>query len=208
MDKEKAKYVGVIWSDVHSLEGFAKALNQNFSQPIHEGLFVSALGQRGKEGKELVIGASPDEVLTVLVWTFAGIGFVMEMPDALGILKSWLNEVQPEQVIAFAASHKDLLEPLTQVCRRCGHHYLELRSLRKAEVEATRKSPKGVPAEAHANTQARAKIVERMKSLRDMLATALSEGDKRAAESALREMGRLRNESKEMSKRSPVLIRT
>jgi len=205
MDKEKANYIGVIWSNEFPLEWFEKELSKAFSQPIYQGCFACALGRKSAKTGERVVEATPAEVLTVALWTFAGIAFVKDTPEALTILKSWMEDIKPEQVIALVASHQEVIDSIRKISENCGYWFKSWSIGGRKEMGKTTLAHTD---EADLSRKALRKIDNRINSLKENLSVAQEKRDAAATESTVRQMRRLEAKRRDLTGKEVILIRT
>jgi len=204
MNKETLRYVGVVWSDDPSFGKYAEALCREFSQPIAYGSFASSLSKKAANAHEPVVGSPAGDIVWILCWGFAGVHFLSEMPEALHILEEWLGDKSPDQVIAFFATQKDLVDAVIEKVTGCGYGST-FWSLRGSEEEPQPSAE--LPAIEDGRAGAGKEYAQAAKADMEHLADAQNAGNVEASGQILQRMHRRREKSRDDS-RKPVLIKT
>ena len=206
MDIERVCYLGVILSPSGSLKDFPEALNRSFSQPVHDGKFVSVLLQISQND-----AGHPVFDLKDCKRLVAGISFMEKWPEAYTVLNNWLqkhDQAQLQEAVVFVASHIDLVDQVKKVCRLSGFTLDNSYCLQKRKAAIPKEAKKELPGEVLAHQEALATMTNEMQRLVNEARIAMMNGQTDKVKEALPKIKRLRIASTAKSELLPILTIT
>lgn len=203
MKEDGVQYVGVIWPSQVSHKQVQDEITRCFGQAIDRDFLDTASGRKCRDTKTAQANASPDDVLIVLTWVFAGLGFLRSTPEALAILQEWLQESNLREALAFTAAHRDVVDRLVEFCTRFGCQ-VQFRAVKEVPEDAATKTKRAVSDKGR----------ERMELARDMDALmkkkkrAQAKGDTPQTRKLCNEIQKLQKKSFGLLAKGPAMIAT
>ena len=216
---QEVTHIGVIWPPTGSRAEAIAAFGRVFREAVQSGCLEAASGKRTDADAVGPAGATPTEILTVLGWTFGGLSLVATMPEAMRILSELIGGMsgdEPQQAIAFAVTNPQLLQPLTDFCKRCGLK-IKAKVLHRADEGADdtaapsvlKPAPSGPDAYiCSKSSQVRGLIVKEVDELHEQLARARAAGDVTGVSRILDQIMRLDRKAYRLAEKCPAMIAT
>ncbi len=211
MIEGKVNAYGAIWSDEPIDVALIDQFVRRFKQPAQHVLVEMAVGSR-EDRTAGAAEATPREVLTIAHWVFGGLACLATTGEAIEILGHWLDTQQPQAVIVFALSHRDLLEPLKHAASRCGLKWMQWFLVEETD-RSQEESIQAIEACSHSDQptklhEDRTQLNKEAGAELAKLAKARQSGNTADAERSLERMVDLHRTGAALSKALPVYVGT